>query len=149
MRLSGFCEDLLNELRLLLGENKVYFFNNDFASEESIARVLKNSPIVFVDFIGDSFIKNTFTKLCEFEISIIHATPSVNTKNREASFKEQMNFLERIENHLFQLKFNHAGVIMPTTLSKEYSEMTKNGFLSIYKRRFEVMLYIENPYEEV
>ncbi len=149
MRLSELTEDLLNTLRLLVGENKVFFFNNDFASEEAISRCLKNSPIVFVDFIGDSFIKNTFQRLCEFEIYIIHATPSVNTKNREISFKAQMDFLEKIENHLFQLKFNHAGVLMPTTLSKEYSEMTKNGFLSIYKRRFEVMLYIENPYEEV
>ncbi|MDE5603091.1 MAG: hypothetical protein K2I71_04130, partial [Helicobacter sp.] len=88
-------------------------------------------------------------RLCEFELYIIHSTPSANAKNREISFKEQMDFLEEIENHLFQLKFNHAGIIQLVSLNKEYSDMTKNGFLSIYKRKLEIMLHIENPYKEI
>lgn len=148
MRISQFCEELLNELRMLVGDNKVFFFNNDFANEEGISRCLKNSPVIFLDFIGDTFIKNTFQKRCELELYVIHATFSVNTKNREVSFKEQMDFLEKIEKHLFQLKLKNAGVIELFSLTKEYSDMTKNGFLSIYKRKLEVMLHIENPYKE-
>lgn len=71
----------------------------------------------------------------------------MNARNRETSFYAQMDFLEKLDNTLQELKFNHCGVIMPTKLVKEYSEMTKNGFLTIYKREFAVTLYT-NPYEE-
>lgn len=95
MRISEFCEELLNELRMLVGDNRVFFFNNDFANEEGISRCLKNSPVIFLDFIGDTFIKNTFQKRCELELYVIHTTSSVNIKNREVSFKEQMDFFRK------------------------------------------------------
>lgn len=146
MRVANFTQNLLNCLKAEFGEDKVFFFNNDFAKEDSISACLKNSPVLFVDFLGDS-ISGQFQKVCTFEVYIIHATPSVNARNRETSFYAQMDFLEKLDNTLQELKFNHCGVIMPTKLVKEYSEMTKNGFLTIYKREFEVTLYT-NPYEE-
>lgn len=146
MRVANFTQNLLNFLKAEFGEDKVFFFNNDFAREDSISACLKNSPVLFVDFVGDK-VSGQFQKDCAFEIYIIHATPSVNARNRETSFYTQMDFLERLDILLQELKFNHCSVIMPTKLSKEYSEMTKNGFLTIYKREFEVTIYI-NPYEE-
>lgn len=131
-------------LKQKIGENKVFFFNNDFAREESISACLNNSPIIFIDFVQDSY--NQYSKLCTFEIYIIHAEPSVNAENREKSFCLQLDFLESIDTLLQEQKFEHTGAIKLTHLKKEYGEMTKNGFLTIYKRTFEVPIYI-NPYE--
>lgn len=138
--LREFTEDILNALAILLGEDKVHFFTNNFSSEEKIASALKNSPLVYLDFVGDEY-RNEFSKKCFFEIYVIQATPSSAKQNRESAFKEHMDFLETIDTFFYGYKFKNASGIILGKLKKEYSDMTKNGFLSIYKRSFEVILY--------
>lgn len=138
--LREFTEDILNALAILLGEDKVHFFTSNFSSEEKIASALKNSPLVYLDFVGDEY-KDEFSKKCFFEIYIIQVTPSSAKQNRESTFKEQMDFLEEIDTFFYNYKFKNANSIILGKLKKEYSDMTKNGFLSIYKRSFEVILH--------
>ncbi|MCL9820936.1 hypothetical protein NCR96_04155 [Helicobacter sp. 14348-15] len=138
--LREFTEDILNALAILLGEDKVHFFTSNFSSEEKIASALKNSPLVYLDFVGDEY-KDEFSKKCFFEIYIIQATQSSAKQNRESTFKEQMDFLEEIDTFFYNYKFKNANSIILGKLKKEYSDMTKNGFLSIYKRSFEVILH--------
>ena len=96
-------------------------------------------PIIFVDYIGDKPV-DTLRKDYKFNLYIAHISYSVNKKTRKQKHQEIYSLLKDIDERLALESFNGSEPIKIGKTEKIYDALTKDGYLTVYKREFTAIL---------
>lgn len=96
-------------------------------------------PLILIDYLGDEPETN-FTNKYSFNLYVAHISYSNNEKTRGLKHQEIYELLNQVNNNLDQKSFDGSNPIQIGKSEKIFDSMAKQGYLTVYLKKFTVIL---------